>query len=184
MRDGTWLAPASIETEEAWDSFVDISRDEGKTWTQSGWVPIDHSKLKGKGIIQPTLWSGDDQVHMLLRSTEGYIYRSDSTDNGETWSEAYPTTLVNNNSGIDLAQLPNGTLVLVHNPVEGNWAARTPLICSASQDNGETWKEAFVLENEPGEYSYPAIVAKGDRTFIVYTWKRERIVCWEIVWEE
>ncbi len=31
LTDGTWLAPASIETETAWDAFVDISKDNGKT---------------------------------------------------------------------------------------------------------------------------------------------------------
>lgn len=183
LRDGTWLAPASLETDEHWDTFVDISSDEGRTWTQSGMVPIDHASLKGKGIIQPTLWqSPDEKVHMLIRSTEGYIYRSDSDDNGTSWSPAYAISLPNNNSGIDLAKLDNGNLVLVHNPVAGNWAARTPLTVSVSEDNGFSWKEALELENEPGEYSYPAIVAEGNRTFIVYTWKRERIAFWELLW--
>jgi predicted neuraminidase len=184
LHDGTWVAPASIETDDHWDAFVDRSSDKGKTWTKSDLIQIDHASIQGKGIIQPTLWeSGTKQVHMLLRSTSGYIYRSDSHDKGETWSSAYPIPLPNNNSGIDLVKLENHTLVLVHNPVMGDGGARTPLVCSVSEDNGLSWNEAFVLENEPGEYSYPAIVALGNRTYIVYTWKRERIVFWDILWK-
>ena len=96
LADGTWLAPASIES-DVWDAFVDISHDRGQTWTKSQLVPIHRSALsvadaaasslpvpelsfQGKGVIQPTLWESEPGVvHMLLRSTAGRIYRSDST---------------------------------------------------------------------------------------------------------
>ncbi len=183
LSNGIWLAPASIETWRMWDSFVDISKDEGQTWGKSQFVPIDHKRLQGKGIIQPTLWeSKPGRIHMLLRSTEGFIYRSDSDDYGNTWSPAYPTELPNNNSGIDLVKLEDGSLVLVYNPVKGNWAERTPIVCSISKDNGFTWEGQFILDSnekpkdrEDGEFSYPAIVAKGNYVFITYTWKRRTI---------
>jgi predicted neuraminidase len=42
--------------------------------------------------------------------------------------------------------------------------------------DGKTWKDVLVLENEPGEYSYPAIIQAGDGTVhITYTWKRLRL---------
>lgn len=188
LSKGTWLAPASIETPEKWDCFVDMSKDKGQTWIKSHFVPIDHKKLQGKGIIQPTLWeSQPGKVHMLIRSTEGFVYRSDSDDYGTTWSQAYPTKLPNNNSGIDLIKMDNGVLVLVYNPVSGNWAERTPLVCSISKDNGQTWEEKLVLDRnhrpknrEDGEFSYPAIIAKKDRIYITYTWKRKTIAFYEL----
>ncbi len=196
LHDGTWLAPASVES-DVWDAFADMSRDGGKTWTKSALVPIRHasvpcaeaaaalpltaSSFKGKGIIQPALWeSRPGVVHMLLRSTEGYIYRSDSTDGGRSWSPAYRTSMPNNNSGIDLVKLNNGALALVCNPVSGNWAERTPLTLFVSEDNGETWKEALILEDGPGEFSYPAVVCGREHIFITYTWKRERIAFCQI----
>lgn len=198
LADGSWLAPASIE-DEYWDAFVDISADRGRSWTMSRYVPIAHSSprqaawprtdipvtassLRGKGIIQPTLWeSAPGQVHMLLRSTEGRIYRSDSGDGGKTWSEAYPTGLPNNNSGIDLTRLEDGKLALVYNPVEGNWAVRTPLVIRLFGDNGENWDDEFVLEREPGEYSYPAIVpGDGGVIHVSYTWNRTNIAYWRL----
>ena len=124
---------------------------------------------------------------MLIRSTEGFVYRSDSDDYGTTWSQAYPTKLPNNNSGIDLIKMDNGVLVLVYNPVSGNWAERTPLVCSISKDNGQTWEEKLVLDRnhrpknrEDGEFSYPAIIAKKDRIYITYTWKRKTIAFYEL----
>ncbi len=189
--DGAWLAPASVEGER-WDAFVDISRDGGQTWTKSATVPLRRQGLaesgdgtaaepnelvRGKGVIQPTLWeSAPGVVHMLLRSTEAQIYRSDSCDGGLTWCTAYPTALPNNNSGIDLVRMDSGALVLAYNPVPANWGPRSPLVLAVSTDNGQTWRKETVLEEEPGEFSYPAIVAKGDQVYLTYTWNRERIV--------
>lgn len=183
LSDGAWLAPASIENER-WDAFTDRTVDGGRHWTASGRVPLDRTSFQGKGVIQPTLWESEPgQVHMLLRSTEGWIFRSDSADGGLTWSEGYPTEMPNNNSGIDLVKMDNGALVLVHNPVRGNWAARTPLVVSVSVDNGGSWEPALVLEQDEGEYSYPAVIADGNRCYITYTWKRERMVFCELEWQ-
>ncbi|WP_199614062.1 sialidase family protein [Paenibacillus alkalitolerans] len=182
LRDGTILAPASVEPD--WDAFVDISYDGGETWIRSETVPLDHSRLIGKGIIQPALWeSAPGVVHMLTRSTEGAIYRSDSTDGGRTWCPAYPTSLPNNNSGIDLAKLDNGNLVLAYNPVRpesGTKGPRTPLVIRISGDNGQTWDHEFELDRGEKQYSYPAIVADGNDIYVTYTWRRERIAFWKI----
>lgn len=177
VSNGAIVAPASIETPKAWDAFADISEDGGERWVRSAFVPIDHKAFAGKGAIQPTLWESDLGVHMLLRTTAGHIYRSDSTDGGHNWSQAYPTSLPNNNSGIDLTKLDNGLLALVYNPVR---TQRTPLVIRLSDDNGQTWHHEWILEDEPGEYSYPAIISEGNDILITYTWKRERIVYWRI----
>lgn len=201
LQDGTWLAPGSLEG-TYWDAFADISADQGLTWTASAKVPVRHEGqaegeypegaelIRGKGIIQPTVWeSAPGQVHMLTRSTAGFIYRSDSADAGRTWSPAYRTYLPNNNSGIDLARMDNGALVLAYNPVGMYRGPRTPLMLSISTDNGETWEQLKVLEGEYtsytvpieyGEFSYPAVIAQGNVIHVTYTWKRERIVCWSL----
>ena len=187
LSDGAWLAPASVEG-EYWNAFVDISYDEGRTWSKSNIVPLNRDggmpKITGKGVIQPTLWESKDMsVHMLLRSTEGSIYKSDSYDKGKTWSAAYPTVLPSNNSGIDLTTLGDGEIVLAYNPVGINWGERTPLILSSSGDGGATWKRQYTLEGEnmKGEFSYPAAVASDDKLFVTYTWNRKKIAFAEII---
>ncbi len=198
LRSGRLLAPASIETQTRWDAFVDISDDNGETFRRSPFVPLwrkgeekpefaVHEPLcvENKGVIQPTLWqSPNGQVHMLLRSTEGFILRSDSQDEGESWCAAYSTGLANNNSGIDLAEAEDGRMYLVMNPVSGNWSARTPLTLLVSEDGGESFREIMHLEMKPGEYSYPAIRARGNRLYLSYTWNRTKIAFWEIGLEE
>lgn len=197
LRSGRLLAPASIETATRWDAFVDIL--DGAAYRQSALVPLwregeakpaaaDVPKpylVRGKGVIQPSLWQSDDgNVHMLLRSTEGQVLRSDSNDEGETWRPAYEIGLPNNNSGLDLIRLPDGRIALVMNPVSGNWAARSPLSLSLSMDGGERFQLLAHLEVRPGEYSYPAVLCEGNRLFVSYTWNRTRMAYWELELEE
>lgn len=204
--DGTWIAPGSIEDDRHWDAFVDCSDDNGKSWHFSP-VPLEHYDnasaryshlwqglkdealwendlsrvLRWDGVIQPSLWeSSPGHIHMLMRSTRGWLYRSDSVDNGKTWCAAYATALPNNNSGIDLVMADGNKLVLVCNPVSGNWGQRFPLSLSVSGDNGESWSSSLDLESEEGEFSYPAIVSEGNTLHLTYTWNRQNIIYCEL----
>ena len=114
---------------------------------------------------------------MLLRSTSGFICRSDSKDFGKTWSTIYKTEFPNPNSGIDLVKLDNGTLALLYNPDNKNWGSRGTLNLALSYDNGLTWPEKIPIEAgaENEEYSYPAIIAFGDSVAFSYTWNRKKI---------
>lgn len=150
LPDGTWLAPGSTERwgeRPEWSPFVDRSTDGGRTWHAAP-VPLDRARLRGAGAIQPALWAGTDgRVHALMRSTEGHALRSSSGDGGRTWSTAAATSLPNNNSGLTVVALPDGRVACVHNPVAGDWGARCPLVVSVSDDHGETWQDAVVLED-------------------------------------
>ncbi len=209
MSNGEWIAPGSLETEAVWDSFVDISADQGEHWEKHD-VPIDHREhgvagdiemweglaanalwetdtariFKWDGVIQPSLWeSAPGRVHMLMRSTRACIYRSDSSDYGRSWCPAYATSLPNNNSGIDVVRRDGGGLVLAYNPVAGNWGRRYPISLSFSSDNGHSWSGPLDLETTEGEFSYPAIIADADRLHLTYTWNRKNIVHQKIVVE-
>lgn len=185
--DGTILAPASIETETEWNAFADRSPD-GERWEKSAAIPIDRAALAGKGVIQPTFWQDETgSVHAFLRSTEGAILESHSSDGGKNWSPAKRTGLPNNNCGIDLVKLEDGRIVLVYNPVSGNWAARSPIAFAVSEDNGQTFSEPQILDHVPcfrneeqAEFSYPAVIARGNDLYITYTWKRRAIAFWHI----
>ncbi|WP_207662144.1 sialidase family protein [Clostridium sp. AM58-1XD] len=196
LSDGSMLAGTSKES-GIWTAYADRSEDKGKTWTLSNPVMIDveyhgehtardsgievsEQSFFGRGVIQPTLWESEaGQVHMLLRSSEGNIYRADSMDYGRTWGKAYDTGLPNNNSGIDVVKCPDGLLVLCMNPVGENWGPRTPLVLMTSADNGNTWKQEAVLEDGEGEYSYPSIAAKEEQIYVTYTYDRKSIAFWQ-----
>ncbi len=174
--DGKIIAPASSEQGE-WKAFFDISEDGGNTWTRTDFVVAKDSRGKTVGMIQPTLWEDKDgNIHAMFRTKAGWIYRSDSTDGGYTWCDAYKTDLMNNNSGIDCVMTDNGWLWLVHTPA--GMKVRNRLVLSVSKDNGETWQDVTTLEysiNLFAEYSYPAIIEDGNNLYITYTYNRKTI---------
>lgn len=177
LSDGTWIAGASTEFDD-WVAFVDISTDEGKTWNKTESIDYDTSGFEGKGMIQPTLWESEPgKVHMFLRTTNGYIYRSDSEDFGRTWSSAYKTDLPNPNSGIDIVKVGN-RLILAYNPDSENWGMRKDLNLAISEDNGVSWKAIVQVEqgeDQKDEYSYPAIIAMDSTVALTYTVNRKNI---------
>lgn len=197
LADGVCLAPNSHEDKDSWRVVVDRSEDGGMTWESMippAWpdslsleaMPpaqppqeIDSVSLPTQGFIQPALWESEPGIaHMLVRSTFGQVFRSDSNDGGKTWSTLYATDLPNNNSGLDVVKLENGRLVLAFNPVSENWGQRTPLSLAISFDNGETWERRLDLETEEGEFSYPCIIPTGRGMAVTYTWNRKRIAFW------
>jgi predicted neuraminidase len=185
LSNGDWLAGASVETADRWDVFVDRSCDRGLTWEATAFLKMDRETFTGKGAIQPTLWeSKPGYVHMLVRTTAGFVGRADSQDYGRTWTDLEPTDLPNNNSGIDAAKLYDGTIALVCNPTSER--VRTPLSILLSSDNGIAWPrrldiesgEARFAESAEGQYSYPAIVPTSVGMAITYTWNRKSIGFW------
>lgn len=185
LSDGSLLAPSSTERGE-WKCFIDRSVDSGMSWTRGNDIVIPreyldkYNDISAHGLIQPTLWeSAPGQIHALMRSTEGWIFRSDSTDSGRTWSEAYTTSLPNNNSGIDVEYV-GGRLYLACNPV-GNrkddiWGRRTPLSILYSDDNGVSWDKLTDLATGKGVFAYPALRYSNGRLYITYTWNRRLIM--------
>jgi predicted neuraminidase len=169
LKNGAILAPASHE-QGSWRCFTDLSRDDGRTWERSEYIPMPDDAA---GVIQPSLWEDNAGVHMLMRSNTGFIWRADSPD-GMHWGTAYPTAMPNNNSGLDLVPVSD-RLVLCCNPIT---YGRTLLTLMESTD-GIHFETTLVLENEPGEFSYPAVIRDGSKICGTYTWKRKKIVYFE-----
>lgn len=180
LADGSWLAGASNEN-GPWNAFFDRSDDDGQTWKATSYLALNRDSIKGRGVIQPTMWeSSPGNIHALLRSTTGVICRTDSKDNGKTWSPVHETSLPNPNSAIDVTKLADGTLVLAFNPTRKDGGARDRISLALSFDNGKTWPKTLDLETgEKGdEFSYPAIINFGDTVAVTYTWERKRIAFW------
>ena len=74
--------------------------------------------------------------------------------------------------GVDAVTLMDGRHLLVYNHTP---IARSPLNVAVSKD-GKAWTPALVLEDQRGEYSYPAVVQSRDGlVHVTYTWKRQKI---------
>jgi predicted neuraminidase len=168
LRDGLILSGSSTE-HAGWQVHMEYTSDLGATWRKS--EPLnDRTKF---GAIQPTiLVYPSGRIQILCRSRQGKITESWSGDNGKTWTAMKSTVLPNPSAGIDAVMLKDGRALLVYNHTE---KPRSPLNVAVSLD-GKIWCATLILEDQPGEYSYPAVIQTADGlVHVTYTWRRERI---------
>lgn len=179
LEDGTLVCPSSTE-DAGWRLHVETTPDLGATWSRTG--PLnDGMKI---GAIQPSLLFHPGDVWQMVardRRRVGNIWTTWSHDQGKTWSELQSLGLPNPSSGIDAVTLADGRHLLVYNHTQrtsekaGLDQSRS-LLNVAISDDGKEWQAALVLEDSPGEYSYPAVIqTKDGLVHVVYTWKRERV---------
>jgi len=166
--DGSILCGSSTE-DHGWEIHMERTPDLGVSWERT--PPLNNGT--DPGLIQPTIlkWPSE-KPQILCRSRQKAIYSSRMGDDWKSWSAPAATPLPNPNSAIDAVMLKDGRALLVYNHTAN---ARSPINVAVSKD-GEHWDAALVLENTPGEYSYPAVIQAGDGlVHITYTWKRQRI---------
>lgn len=168
LDNGTIVCGSSTE-HNGWRVHFERTPDLGKTWSKTEALNAG----KKIGAIQPCILElGNDRLKALGRSRQGRIWEMTSEDGGKSWSEMTLTELPNPNSGIDAVTLRDGRHILVYNHTR---RGRTPLNVAISKD-GKNWQAAAVLEDDSGEYSYPALIQSADGlVHITYTWKRRRV---------
>jgi predicted neuraminidase len=174
LPDGTLVSPSSTESPERpskWRVHFELSRDAGETWTIVR-PPESRDAPSIDGIQPSILLHAADRMQAIGRSRSGRVFETWSSDGGRTWTPLALTSLPNPNAGIDAVTLRDGRHLIVYNhTTEG----RSPLNVAVSRD-GKSWDPLLVLESEPGEYSYPAVIQTADGlVHVTYTWKRERI---------
>jgi predicted neuraminidase len=168
LADGTLLCPSSTE-HAGWRVHMERTPDLGLSWTKT--EPLNDGREFG-AIQRTILFHPEGKLQILCRSRQGKITECWSEDNGKTWSPMQATSLPNPNAGIDGVTLEDGRHLLVYNHTT---RGRTPLNVALSNE-GRIWTSQLELEDEPGEYSYPAVIQTSDGlVHITYTWKRARI---------
>lgn len=130
------------------------SDDMGRTWKQSEtWVDAPM-----RGAMEPHVEEiGDNRLLMVMRTQAGSIYRSRSSDGGQTWSAGEPLGVESPESCPELLKVPStGDLLLIWNAAKYDpaWAShfgkRTPLSAALSRDGGDTWSAPRHIETDPG----------------------------------
>jgi predicted neuraminidase len=176
LSDGTIVAPTSTESDSEpsrWRVHFERSTDGGKTWSATG--PLNDGVTIG--AIQPSILFreriGGAKLLAVGRTEQGKVFTTSSDDGGKSWSAlSLIDDLPNPNAGIDALTLADGRQLIVYNPVT---RGRTPLAVAVSRD-GRAWTKVLTLEDQPGEYSYPAVIQTSDgRVHVTYTWKRQRV---------
>ncbi len=149
-------------------SLVAISDDEGKTWRAS-------RPMVGLGPIQPSIVrKSDGTLVAYLRDSGGppaRAMRSTSNDEGETWTVAVDTDLLNPGSSLEAVVLQDGRWLMAYNDTENG---RHRLALSCSDDEGKTWKWKRLLEEGPSGktgFDYPSIIQTRDgRVHLSYSY--------------
>jgi predicted neuraminidase len=170
LPDDSILAGSSSEElnpPPSWQIHFERSNDNGATWTRIS-VPQD---AESAPAIQPSiLFLSSKKLMAVGRTRVGKIFSTISTDEGSSWSRLHLLDLPNPNSGTDALTMNNGRHALIYNHTP---KGRTPLNLAISHD-GINWDAALVLEDEPGEFSYPAVIQSKDGLLhFSYTWKRK-----------
>lgn len=181
LADGTWLSASSTEgTPTGWRAHAELSRDRGTSWEFVG--PIDKGARGLEAIQGSVLFHPGGRLQALLRTRNGVLATTWSSDAGRSWSPLEPSGLPNPNSGTDAVTLRDGRHLLVYNhvappPETPSRGVRYPLNVAVSND-GVSWRMVLTLEDQPmpSGYAYPAVIQTADgMVHITYTWNRERI---------
>ena len=172
LPDGTLLSGSSTE-DGGWVVHMERAMPgalgAAAAWSKTG--PLNDSRVFS--AIQPTiLVHSPERLQILCRSRQQVVTESWSEDAGRTWSPMAATALPNPSAGIDAVRLADGRFLLAYNPTA---SGRSPLALAVSRD-GRRWRSAVTLEDQDGEYSYPALIqARDGRVHVTYTWCRQRI---------
>ena len=148
-----------------------------KAWSESNRI---HSRL---GNIQPApAWIDGDHLVAFCRrgggygvQPDGWLVRTESHDQGRTWSDGTDSEFPNPNAAIDFLRLRNGHHLLVFNDSHSD---RTPLTVAISTDGARTFPHRRDLVADPkGDYGYPtAIQTRDDRVHVVFTSDERTVV--------
>lgn len=189
--DNRLLCGSSTE-KNGWKFHVEIYDLDTKKWKYVGPVKAeeaiktDDNKEHPIDCIQPSILKlKDGRLKVLMRTHNGFLAQSYSSDKGDTWSDVTLSEIPNNQSGTDAVTLKDGRQALIYNNFQTlngtKKGPRTPLSIALS-DDGEHWHHAITLEDSPiSQYSYPAIIqGKDGKLHCVYTWRRQRIAYKEI----
>jgi len=153
-----------------------LSDDSGRTWRRS------KDSFKGYGtdgrriIVQEpgVVELRHGRLMMFIRTNAGGQYTCHSEDGGETWSKPGPADLASPLSPASIERIPwTGDLLCVWNDHSGLHpyppGRRTPLCMAISEDEGSTWSDSKIIEDNPdGWYCYTSMTFVGDRLLLAY----------------
>lgn len=169
---------SSKDNPDNWACGCMYSDDGGETWTSSE----NYTTLPKRGGMEPHIEElTDGRLLMVMRTDLGAIYKSESSDHGQTWSAAESLGIESPQSCPELLKDPQtGHLVLIWNAAkyDPQWFShqgkRTPLSAAVSKDDGKTWSKPRHIETDPKRaFSNPGALFTSDGKLFVNYWTCE-----------
>lgn len=165
LTDAHWLC---FGYDQLTDHYAyNVTADGGRTYTR---------RHGGKKIESPfdeamAYRRADGSIRMLARTFGPVLAQSFSYDDGETWTDAVPTDIPDPSSRIYVGRTPTGRLLLVHHDTAAEGHTRRALTVRLSDDDGESWLCARLLDDRPG-VSYPDVDFYAGRIYLVWDFER------------
>ena len=162
--------------------------DEFKSFKRYGRISNTTDKpfqdIQSIPLFEPAIAElGDGMVSLLIRGDgTNRLWRADSNDGGHTWSQPYKTDIPNPGSKPRIINLPDGQIVLFHNPNEKDYSDmksnihkyRTPLEMWVSKDGMQSWYRKDVLVPAPKLAQYPDGFYEKDSECIYLAWEDDK----------
>lgn len=138
---------------------------------------------RGASILEEASWYQTDDyvIHLMIRSNTNKIWMSESYDNGETFTDVYPTNFSTEATMANFGRLPDGRYYFVGTSRYGS--NRYPLVLQIS-DDGYNFDREYILRDEKyeiqqsgwakdGYYAYPEVLIQDDYMYIFYSKQKE-----------
>ena len=172
----------------SWLHRSDAEIPDGVTWNYYV-MPTEmrnNSQKRNGGTLHERSWyqSLDGVVHLMIRSDKGYLWNAESYDNGESFTEFYPTNFSSKNTQFNFYNLPDGRPIAVGSPASSTsvWDM-WPLNLYVSND-GYNFDTAYILRDERytmrqtgyskgGEYAYMKFLVHDGYFYVFYSKMKE-----------
>ncbi|MBQ6829733.1 MAG: exo-alpha-sialidase [Clostridia bacterium] len=154
---------------------------------------LDDSDARCQGLLTESsgYQSPDGVVHNIIRSESGYVWNSESYDEGETWTGYYPTNFTSASTMPVCTYTPDGRILWIGSPY---YDVRWPLAMFVSED-GYNFDKGYVIRDEMyemqkpgyakgGPFAYPYLEDDGEYLYILYSKQKEVIEITRIKWSD
>ena len=153
------------------------SDDAGKTWKESASILFPPDRIFSRtGYQEPSAVElGSNKLLMYMRSDLGYLWKTVSTDGGNTWSKPeqdknFPAVV----APPKIVYLHDKYLTVFYNqnpntakPLKNN-RDRSVFAMKISLDEGKTWSKAKLIEPITQRYySYPSVIRISGEAFLL-----------------
>jgi hypothetical protein len=138
------------------------------------------------GLCEGSFYQTDDGIlHMLLRSGTPYLWVTESTDDGRSWSDPTETKFTDNGTKFHFGRLSDGRFFYVGCPDPEPKGARRPLVLSVSGDGVRFDSHRILGDDEyqmnreglhkGGQYGYPHTMVHDGSLYIIVSRRKEAV---------
>ena len=143
-----------------------IARNNGTTHTESSWYQTK-----------------DGILHIMVRSDTGFFWMTESYDNGETWTDLYPTSFGTSSTMWKFGELPDGRIYGVG--TSGNASSGRDKLELWLSEDGINFDTCYIIRDEKdsqqrkygwakgGLYGYPSVQIRDGYLHVLYSRHKE-----------